>query len=217
MRIKETAMSPSTASLDRADGWIVCPECEANIRNRRLAPGAALRCRRCGVVARKQGGTSLQPAWALATAGLLLVALANAEPILTFSVAGNAQSAWIVTGVRELFGQGYWPVAILIFFAAVCGPVLHLGAVWYVAAAACLGRRWPHLGRAVKLAEIMEAWNLVPVFAVATVVAVVRLDLLGETEWRRGALWVLALSLCSLLVTQVFDHGLVEKQLEEGV
>jgi hypothetical protein len=55
----------------------------------------------------------------------------------------------------------------------------------------------------------------VPVYAVATVVAVVKLDMLGTVDWQQGALWVLVLSLCSLLAVQFFDHSLVEQGLEE--
>ncbi len=178
--------------------------------------GAALHCRRCGVVVRKRTGTkSLQPAWAMASTGLMLIVLANANPILTFDVAGNKQSNLIISGVFNLFGQGYWPVAILVFFAGIAGPALHLAAVWYVAAACCLGQRWPGLRRVTKLAGVMESWDLVPVYAVATVVAVVKLDMLGTVAWQAGAGWVLSLSLCSLLAAQFFDRGLVERRLED--
>jgi uncharacterized paraquat-inducible protein A len=68
---------------------------------------------------------------------------------------------------------------------------------------------------AARLAEVMESWNLVPVYAIATVVAVVKLDMLGTVAWQQGALWIVALSLCSLLAAQAFDRDLVESRLEE--
>ena len=195
---------------------ISCYECGAPCRHQDLPPKTVLRCRRCGMVVHKQTGSrSLQPAWAMATAGLVLILLANVNPILTFDVAGNTQSGLMVSGVFGLVGQGFWPVAALVLFAGVMGPALHLAAVWYVAAACCLTRSWPGLRRAAKLAEVMESWNLVPVYAVAAVVAVVKLDMLGTVAWQTGALWVLALSLCSLLTVQFFDRGMVEKHLEE--
>jgi len=174
-----------------------------------------LRCRRCGVLVRKQSETqSLQPAWALTSAGLLLIVLANVTPILTFDVAGNTQSNLIVTGIFGLFRQGYWPVALLVAFAGIVGPALHLGSMWYVLAACCLRQSWPGLRQADHLAERMESWNLVPVYAVATVVAVVKLDMLGTVSWQVGALWVVILSLCSLFAMQLFDRDLVNKRLE---
>jgi paraquat-inducible protein A len=209
-------MPAASTHFDEQPKWVSCPECEAACRDQPLPPNAALRCRRCGVTVRKQTGSlSLQPAMAFASAGLFLVVLANVNAILTFDVAGNMQSNLIVTGVFGLFDQGYWPVAGLVFFAGIAGPALHLAAVWYVATACCLSRRWPGLRRVAKFAEVMESWNLVPVYAVATVVAVVKLDMLGDVFWQQGALWVLALSVCSLFAVQFFDRNVVEKHLEE--
>ncbi|MGH8045921.1 MAG: paraquat-inducible protein A [Chthoniobacterales bacterium] len=209
-------MSAPASSVDTKPVWISCPECEASCRDRELPAKAALRCGRCGIFVRKQTGEhSLQAAWAMSAAGLLLVVLANMNVILTFDVAGNTQSNLIVTGVYGLLDQGYWPVAALVFFAGIAGPSLHLAAVCYVSSACCLGARWPWLRRVARMAEIMESWNLVPVYAVATVVAVVKLDMLGAVAWQQGALWVLALSICSLFAVQFFNRDAVEKRLEE--
>jgi len=198
--------------------WLSCPGCEAACRDRPLPPGAELRCVRCGGRVKKQRGSrSLQSAWALVTAGLIFVIPANVEPVLTFDVAGNTQSNLIVTGVFGLFAQGYWPVAVLVLFGAIAAPALHLAAGWYVLGACCLGLRWPELLRVSKMADWLESWNLVSVYAMATLVAVVKLDMLGKVEWHQGALWVVALSLCSLVTVQMFDHQQVEARLEELV
>lgn len=195
---------------------LVCPECEAVCQDQELPMGAELLCGRCGVrVKRNTRLRSLQPAWALSTLGLFFVIWANIEPILTFSVAGNSQSNYIITGVAGLFAQGYGSIASLVFFSAIAAPVLHLGAIWYVSGACCLRRRWPHLERVQHFAERLEPWNLVPVFAIACVVSVVKLDMLGDVDWQIGALWVLALSLCSLFTMQLFAPDLVEEALKE--
>jgi len=201
---------------DESCGILSCSECGAACRDRKLPAGTELRCGRCGMRVKKASGLdSLQPALALATSGLFFAVLANMNPILSFEVAGNTQSNLIVTGVFGLFHQGYWPVAVLVFFAGIAAPVLHLAAVWYVAAACCLSQRWPALRRVATLADSLESWNLVPVYAVATVVAAVKLDMLGTVDWQQGTFWVLVLSVCSLLTVQFFDHGLVEQGLEE--
>ena len=81
--------------------------------------------------------------------------------------------------------------------------------------ACCLARRWPELPRVLKAAKILESWNLVPVYALATLVAVVRLEMLGTVAWQRGAGWLLVVSLCAFFTGQLFDHRLVEERLEE--
>jgi len=195
---------------------LICPECEAICENQPLPKGAELHCGRCGVrVKRNTTLRSLQPAWALSTLGLIFVIWANVEPILTFSVAGNEQTNYIITGVGGLFSQGYGSIAALVFFSAIAAPVLHLASIWYVSAACCLRRRWPGLERMQHFAERLEPWNLVPVFAIACVVSVVKLDMLGDVYWQIGSLWILALSLCTLFTVQFFAPDLVEEALKE--
>lgn len=157
---------------------------------------------------------SIQRLWALATAGLVLLALANLEPILTFDVAGNTQTNRVVTGVFGLVQQGFWPVAGLVFFGAIAGPGLHLAACWYVAGACCLRTPLPGLRVIARLIEPLESWNLVPVYAVAVMVAVVKLDLLGRVEWQQGALWIVLLSLCSLVAAQTHDRVVMKERLD---
>lgn len=155
----------------------------------------------------------MQSLWALATAGLILVILANVEAVLTFDVAGNTQSNHIFTGIRGLVNQHYAPVAVLVFFGAIAGPALHLGAIWYVASACCLNQRWPGVHRVARLIEKLAPWNLMPVYAVALLVAVVRLDLLGKVDWQQGAFWIVVLSLCSLVIAQYYDRVDAAKRL----
>ena len=208
-------MVTNSASYQNERSWLTCPECEAPCRDRQLPLGAELRCTRCGQrVKIASGRHSLQPAWAFATAGLFVVILANVQPIMTFEVAGDTQSNHIVSGVLELARQGYGPVAALVCFAGIIAPALHLAAIWYVAGACTVRKRWPGVQRVAAWVELLEPWNLVPVFAIATIVAVVKLDMMGAVYWKVGALWILALSLCSLLAAQTFDRELVEERLE---
>jgi paraquat-inducible protein A len=151
--------------------------------------------------------------WALSSTGLILWILANVSPILTFTVAGNAQSNLISTGVWGLQRQGFWPISLLVFFCAIAAPLLHMFAMWYVSGACCTGRRWPRVRAAWHLAEHVAPWSLMPVFAIACFVAVVKLKMLGTVYWDSGIVWISLLSLCSLLLAQVTDRAFVENQL----
>lgn len=208
-------MGGATEGGGEESGLLSCPLCLAGIRDREIDRVEELRCGRCDTLVKKhEGEASMQTAWALATTGLVLAVLANLYPVLVFEVAGNAQSTLIITGVRGLREQGYWPVAVLVFFCAVAAPLVHFLAVWYVAASCCLGRRWPMVVRVAHLAERIEPWSLMPVFAIACVVSVVKLDMLGNVEWRAGMLWVVLFSICSVAMSQVFDPDRVERILE---
>jgi len=197
-----------------AGKWILCPHCEAQCRERELSTGQEMKCTRCGVTVLEYiGKRTLQPAMALSMTGLFILLLANVSPILTFEVVGRMQSGFMITGVIELSEQGYLPIAILVFFCGILAPALYLGAVCYVSTACALGLRLPMLRFVFEAVRLLEPWNLIPVFAIAALVASVKLKMLGTVEWQIGARWVLGVSVMTLFCEQVFDRRLVEERL----
>jgi paraquat-inducible protein A len=202
------ASSAHHPSLHVPGEWDTCHACEASYRHRALAKGEKLFCARCGElldVARVE--TLRQDALALALTGLVLLVLANVFPVMTFDVAGAEQSNHIITGVQGLIEQNYAPLAALVFFSAILAPALNLLLGSYVLAARCLGQVWPFDFKLYRVAEWLAPWNLVPVFAVACLVAVVRLDLLGTVTWKTGAVFVVLLSVCCLLLEQLRESA----------
>jgi paraquat-inducible protein A len=174
-----------------------------------------LRCSRCGAtVLRYVGQKTFQRPMALAFAGLLALLLANTSPVLTFDVAGRIQKGFILTGIGELLRQGYWPIALLVFIAAILAPAAYLGSVAYVSAACSLRLNLANARRMLRLAELAEPWNLIPVYSIATVVSVVKLRMIGGVTWNFGARWVLAVALLTLFVQQLFDRRMVARRLE---
>lgn len=164
-----------------------------------------------------QGGRtiSLQPAMTLAITGLVLTIQANINPIMIFEVAGSYQENLIITGVLQLGYQGYWPIAYLVFFSAIVAPVLYFSSILYVVCSCYLKRRLPYVKQVAEAVELINDWNLVPVFAIACLAAVVKLKTLGSIHWKSGMLWIVLLSLCSILLSHAFDKHLVDERLEE--
>jgi len=160
-------------------------------------------------------GRTIPAAWALSTTGLILMVLANIYPIMSFSIAGNSQENLIVTGIAGLWLQGYGLLSVLVFFCVIAAPALYLVTVWYACAAWCLHRRWRGLPAILNVAAFLESWNLVPVFSVACVVAMVKLETLGSVRWEFGAFWMLIYALCILLTIQYFDRKKLILYVEE--
>ena len=195
--------------------WVNCPHCEASCVERTLSPGQELRCARCGsTVFEYVGKRTLQPAMALSMTGVFVLLLANTVPVLNFEVVGRMQSGFIITGVTELINQGYWPIAALVFFAGILAPFLYLGSICYVSTACVLSLRLPWMRRILAFVYDVEPWNLVPVYSIATVVAVVKLNMLGTVDWEPGARWILSVAILSLFAQQTFNQQLVEERLE---
>jgi uncharacterized paraquat-inducible protein A len=198
--------------------WLLCPRCHAECLDRDLHQGEFLRCTRCGTEVKSTlgGRRSILRAWAFATTAIFLMFLANTTPILKFDVIGNFQENRIFTGVQGLWDQGFEPLAGLVFFSAIAAPALYLLSVWYVSALCILRLRWPGRRFFFGMAKNLESWNLMPVFAVACVVSVVKLRTLGSVTWEVGAIWIALLSIFTLLTIQFFDRRHVEIDLEEN-
>lgn len=174
-------------------------------------------CGRCGArLGLGREKASLQSAFALVVTGLCLLVLANVYPIMTFDVAGNTQTNHIFTGVRGLVDQGYAPLALLVFFCAMAAPFVYLTLMLYAITARFLRRPLPGVWGAARLIEVVGPWNLVPVFVVACGVAVVRLELLGKVTWHAGVVFALLLSVCCLVLTQMFDRERIEVLIMEA-
>ncbi|MEO5913601.1 MAG: paraquat-inducible protein A [Luteolibacter sp.] len=183
-----------------------CHQCGSRVPVVELKPGEALRCGLCRfVLKRKRRSESFQPACAFAIAGLLFLALANIYPIMNFSVAGNTQANEIITGVRVLLAQGYWPIALLVCFCAMLAPTVYFAGVAYVSLACMTGGRLPAAGFLLGLVRGVQPWSLVPVFAAACLVAVVKLDLIGTVAWQPGIGWIALLAGCALALGSLFD------------
>jgi paraquat-inducible protein A len=153
-------------------------------------------------------------ALAFAVAALITFIPANLNPILIFSVAGNSQENLIITGVEGLWMQGFQPLGILVFFSAIFAPFIYLLSVSYVSACWTLQQRLPFMGAALHLAEALESWNLLPVFAIACMVSVVKLRTLGTVSWEPGSLWILATAVFTMLTIQCFDRKCAELYVE---
>ena len=191
-----------------------CHHCGTLARKVALKPGEALRCGLCkSIVTRKHRSESFQAACAVSLSGLLFLALANIYPIMDFSVAGNTQANEIITGVRVLLAQGYWPIAVLVFFCAILAPTIYFAGVGYVSAA-CMSRRGlPGDRFLLDLVRTVQPWSLVPVFAAACMVAAVKLNLIGTVSWQHGIGWIALLAACALALGPLFDPSLAEDVL----
>lgn len=185
------------------------------IRRRALAGGEFLDCGRCGTTV---GGPFQARRMALAMAfawtGLVALVPANLFPVLIFNVAGNTQENLVVTGVLSLWEQGYGPLAALVGFSAIAAPALFLAGVAVSATACHLQLKSRFAVLLLRMALIFESWCLLPVFAVACLVSVVKLRTLGSVSWESGSIWILVSALATFLTMRFFDVRQARERLE---
>jgi paraquat-inducible protein A len=120
---------------------VECHECGLFLRARTPPPGGKAKCPRCGATLYRNTGRSLDHAIALNITGLVLLAIANIFPFMSFKLEGREQISTLITGVMEFLEQGLWPLAALVFAVTILIPFAKLVGTLCVLVPVRRGRR----------------------------------------------------------------------------
>jgi paraquat-inducible protein A len=135
---------------------------------------------------------SLDRTLALALAGLVLFIVANAFPFLSFRMQGQVTETTLMTGIRDLWGQGMMELSLLVLLTTVLAPLFQLSTLLYLLAPLKLGSRPPALALVFRFLRRIQVWSMMEVFMLGILVAVVKLA--GMAEIVPGiALWSFSL------------------------
>jgi paraquat-inducible protein A len=154
---------------------IACHECDLLHRVEPLPDGAVARCIRCGAVLYRQKRNSLDRSLALTMAGLILFVLANAFPLLAFKLEGQVKKATLMTGVRDLYAQGWGEVGVVVFVTSVLVPCIYLLGMLYILLPLKFNRVPWQLAQVFRFVRILQPWSMMEVFMLGILVSVVKL------------------------------------------
>ena len=185
----------SSQSDNTAIGVIRCEECGLSQRAPTLADEQTLHCHRCGAHLYKQVRNTINRTLALIVAALILLAIANATPFMTFAFKGRAESNYILSGVIKLWQHGYWPLASLICFASILAPFAYILGMLYVLVPLRLGWRPWKVGPIFRRIDALRPWAMLDVYMFGVFVAVVKLSQLATISPGTGLYAYVALFL----------------------
>ncbi len=111
---------------------IACHECDLLHRLHSLSYGERAKCSRCGAALYARKRDSFQHTILLAVTSLILFALANTFPFMTFELHGRVQQSLLSTGVWEFFERGMWELGLLVLAASIVFPFLKIIGMLYV-------------------------------------------------------------------------------------
>jgi paraquat-inducible protein A len=154
---------------------IACHECDLLHRVEPLPEGSTARCTRCGAVLYQQKRNSLDRSLALVIAGLILFVLANVFPLLAFKLQGQVKEATLITGVRDLYAQGWGEVGLVVFINSVLVPFIYLLGMLYILLPLKLNRVPKHLAKVFRFVRSLQPWGMMEVFMLGILVSVVKL------------------------------------------
>jgi len=194
-----------------------CPECELVCRRRPVPRGHEARCPRCWSRVHARKPDSLARTSALLVAAAILYVPANLLPVTTVVWLGRGDPDTILSSVRALFAGGDAPVALLLFFASICVPVLKIVLLgWLVASV-----RWRWLWRprdrtsVYRVVDVIGRWSMLDVFVISILVALVQLGALASIDAGPGAVSFCAVVVLTMLAAHSFDPRLIWDAAEE--
>jgi paraquat-inducible protein A len=157
------------------DSMIACHECDLIHRIQPLAQGTVAKCSRCGSALHRHKRNSLERTLALTMAGLVLFVLANSFPFLSMKIGAQVQESTLFTGIRELYGQGMWRIAILVLLTTIVVPFLQLTGLLYVLLPIKFHRKPRMLVPVFRIIQKLQPWSMMEVFMLGILVSIVKL------------------------------------------
>jgi len=154
---------------------IACHECDLIHRIGPLAEGATANCSRCGAVLYRHRKNSLDRTLALTMAGLILFVLANSFPFLSMKIQAQVQESTLFTGIKELYAQGMWQVALLVLLTTILVPLIQLLSLLYVLLPIKFNRKPWKLALVFRFVQRLQPWSMMEVFMLGILVSIVKL------------------------------------------
>lgn len=212
-------MSSSVANVsvvaDQPDGadWLGC-ECCGLVTWGSTADHdllSAPRCARCDHPLHWRKPQSVQHTWAYLLAAAVLYVPANVLPIMSTTTAFRETPHTLLGGIRELWADDAWGLAVIVFIASIAVPLLKIGALALLAWSVRSAPRWRQLERA-RLFGVIEAvghWSMLDVYVVVLLVAMVRFGEVASARPEPGLLAFAAVVVLTMLATHSFDPRLI--------
>ena len=199
-------MTPLTAA---AAGLARCHCCGQ--LSRLAQPEADFACPRCGATLQLRRRGSLMRAAAYTLAAAILYIPANVLPIMSSGSLFGEQSDTILSGVRFLWRDGSWALAVLVFFASIVVPVVKLATLGFLLLSVQRGSTWSPLRRTkmYRMIEFVGRWSMLDVYVVTLLVALVQWQSLAVIHAEPGALAFGAVVVLTMLASQSFDPRLI--------
>jgi len=121
-------------------------------------------------------------------------------------------------GVIYFLLHGSWPIALVIFVASVCVPMLKIGSLVYLSISVQLKSQWRpgDRTRLYRITEVVGRWSMIDIFVVTILVAMVNLGALASIDAGPAAVYFCAVVIITMFAAMSFDPRLIWDNCEES-
>jgi paraquat-inducible protein A len=168
-------------------------------------------CPRCGARLHFRKPNSIARAWALVLTAMILYLPANIFPVMTVISFGRGEPDTILSGVKELFYAGMWPLALLVFFASITVPILKILGLIFLLISTSRGSRWRLRDRTLlyRIVESIGRWSMIDIFMLSILAGLVQLGSIATIRPGVGALSFAAVVIITMFAAAAFDPRLM--------
>jgi paraquat-inducible protein A len=143
---------------------ISCPDCDLLLRLPPVRGRAEVHCTRCDGLLYASYPQTINHTLALTVTALILFILANSFPFLTMNYHGIQTEATLVTGIMNLFNQGYALVALLVGLTSWLIPLAELSILLYILLPIRLGWVLPGTRLLLRGLTQLRPWSMSEVY-----------------------------------------------------
>jgi paraquat-inducible protein A len=207
----------NNAPLTASDAALIsCHRCHLLSRLPPASVAEHLICPRCGATLHLRKPNSIARTWALIITASIFYIPANLFPITTITSLGKAQSDTIISGVIYFIKTGMWPIALVIFTASICVPVLKLLALTFLLLSIQRKSQWrpDDRTRLYRITEAVGRWSMVDIFVITILVALAKLGYFATVEVGPAAVYFAAVVVVTMLAAVAFDPRLIWDSME---
>jgi paraquat-inducible protein A len=197
---------------------IACETCGLMQQAEKLEPGSRAECCRCMSIIGRRKINSLGRTAAFSLAALILYIPANIYPILRMNYYGAYSENTVWEGCVNLFKDGQWFVAGIVFLASILIPFFKLLGLFLLVITTKLRsargrqqRTWIY-----KIIAVIGPWAMLDVFLLSVLVALVKLQQIATVLPGRGLLAFTGVVLLTILASASFDPRLIWEETEQA-
>lgn len=210
--------SAAQDSVEEVPQVLGCESCGQVSRNvlGDVPPGhiAVQKCSRCGHTLQAEKPFAVQRTWACVIASAILYVPANTLPVMVTDNALLREEHTLIGGIHQLWVDGSWMLAIIVFIASIAVPVLKIGVLGLLAWTVRNAPQWRRLERAklFRLIENVGHWSMLDVYVVVLLAATVRFGPIANVAAGPGLLAFAAVVVLTLAATWSFDPKMIWRE-----
>lgn len=171
-------------------------------------------CTRCAHRLHATKPYSLQRTWAYLLAAALLYVPANLLPVMRTTSGFRSSEHTLIGGIVELWHDGAFGLAIVVFLASIAVPLMKIGALALLAYSVQYRPDWRRQERAriYGMIETVGHWSMLDVYVVVLLAGMVRFGNLASADAGAGLMAFAGVVVLTMLATHSFDARLIWRQ-----